>query len=183
MVLVILQSLFFFLPSYLGNAAPVILAHFKIAERLAVPVDGGRRLWGEPAFGATKTWRGILGGALFGCLTGLLQAWLWQWSPDAGFLFLTEYSWSFGALLGLLLGLGEGIGDLIKSFFKRRLHIKSTAAFFPFDQLSFIGALLFSALVFIPSVQHLIVICIASIVIPVISNYAAFRLGWKKVPW
>lgn len=45
-------------------------------------------------------------------------------------------------IFGLLMGSGAMLGDIVKSFFKRRLNIKSGNPFPPFDQLDFIlGAL------------------------------------------
>ncbi len=181
MLSVIGQALFFFLPSYIGNAAPVLLNQLGWFEALKKPIDGGVQLGGNDLFGKTKTWRGLLGGAVAGALIAGLQMALYVWVPDTQGWFLFSYD-SFGILgFGFLLGLGEGLGDLLKSFFKRRLGKKSSAPFFPFDQMSFLGALALGSLYYVPSVEHIGVIVVFSLFIPVCANIIAYKLGWKSV--
>ena len=183
MLLVIIQALYFFLPSYISNAAPVFLDRYKIWESLKKPVDGGRKYKGEFLFGSTKTYRGLIGGTLAGIFVVLLQAILYFWVPDMGFLYLFPYELPNVIFLGFLLGFGEGLGDLIKSFFKRRLHIKSTGPSFPLDQSSFLVALLLSFIYYMISWQHILVILIVSPLIPILSNFIGYKIGWKKVWW
>jgi CDP-2,3-bis-(O-geranylgeranyl)-sn-glycerol synthase len=85
--------------------------------------------------------------------------------------------------LGFLMGLGEGFGDVIKSFIKRRLNIGSGKPFIPFDQMSFLGALLLSLIFYVPSGGHILAIIVISPLLPVIANIVAYNLGWKKVWW
>lgn len=183
MFAVVAQALFFFLPSYVGNAAPVILNRLSWWKGLFVPIDAGCIYKGEPLFGKTKTWRGLIGGTLAGLLVVFLQYLLFLFIPESHWLYLLPYDSPVILGLGFLLGLGEGVGDLTKSFFKRRLHIKSSDSFFPFDQLSFLGALLFGAIYYLPGIWHLIVIILFSLIVPVVSNMVAYKLGWKSVPW
>ena len=183
MLVVIAQALYFFLPSYVGNAAPVLLNRLGWWKSLFVPIDGGRTFKGAPLFGKTKTWRGLVGGAFAGLLIVALQYALYISVPELHWLYLLPYDAPTILGLGFLLGLGEGLGDLTKSFFKRRLHIKSSGPFFPFDQLSFLGALLLGSLYYFPGTEHLVVIVLFSLIIPVISNVVAYKLGWKSVPW
>jgi len=181
MLTLIGQALFFFLPSYGGNAAPVLLDRFGVCEFLKKRIDGGVNFRGEPLFGKTKTWRGLIGGVLVGMIVVALQAVLYAWIPEIRFLYLFSYELPHVLILGFLLGLGEGLGDLVKSFFKRRLHIKSSGPFFPFDQLSFLGAIILASLYYLPSWQHLFVLILVSPLIPVVANVVAYKLGWKKV--
>lgn len=175
------QALFFFLPSYVGNAMPVFLNQLEWFEGLKKPIDAGVQLGGNDLFGKTKTWRGLLGGAAAGMLIAGVQVGLYVWVPSVRDWFLFPYD-SFSVLwLGFLLGLGEGLGDLLKSFFKRRLGKKSSAPFFPFDQMSFLGALALGSLYYIPSFEHIVVIVVFSLFIPVIANIVAYKLGWKDV--
>ncbi|MBU0667893.1 CDP-archaeol synthase [Patescibacteria group bacterium] len=183
MLFIIGQALFFFLPSYVGNSAPVLLDRFSLFEGLKRPIDGGKIFIGQPLFGKTKTWRGIIGGSLAGMVMAGLQAGLFIWVPQIHSWYLFSYNLPDVLLFGFLLGLGEGLGDLIKSFFKRRLHVESTKPFFPFDQLSFLGALILGSFYFLPSLNHILPILILSPLIPVITNLIAFKLGWKKVWW
>lgn len=184
MLTTVIQALFYFLPAYIANACPVLFARLGWWKRLAVPIDGGRRLGEEFIFGSTKTWRGVISGIIGGLLTGLGQWIIFVCVTDgAGFIFLTDYTFVFGILLGGLMGLGEGFGDLVKSFIKRRLGMKSSAHSFGLDQTSFLGALALSLIVFLPSGSHILAILILSPLFPVIANVAAFKLGWKKVWW
>lgn len=183
MLVVIFQALYFFLPSYVGNAAPVLLNRLGWWKSLFVPIDGGRTFKNEPLFGKTKTWRGLLGGATAGLFVVIVQYLLYFFVSDLHWLYLLPYNSPIIFGLGFLLGLGEGLGDITKSFFKRRLHIKSSGPFFPFDQLSFLGALLLGSFYYFPAIEHLVVIVLFSLIIPVISNIIAYKLGWKSVPW
>lgn len=181
-----LPALFYFLPSYVGNVVPIFLAwsRFFGAARFGAPIDGGRRLGGERLFGANKTWRGLIGGALGGALITLFQMGLYAWIPAWRGLYLFPYD-SFWMLvaLGFLMGLGEGLGDLLKSFTKRRLGVGNGKPFFPFDQLSFLGALLLSFLVFVPEMNVVWAIILISPFIPIIANIFGYFTGLKKVWW
>lgn len=179
----IVPALYFFLPAYLANMVPVILARFKLAEFLNVPVDFNRQLNGEPLFGKTKTWRGIFGGAICGVLVITIQTLVYRNVSGAAWLYLFAYDFPFVLLLGFLQGLGVGLADLIKSFFKRRLGIPSSARFAPFDQMDFIGGLILGNIVYQLPVAHLVAILLISPVLPLVANGIAFRLKWKKVPW
>jgi CDP-2,3-bis-(O-geranylgeranyl)-sn-glycerol synthase len=99
----------------LANGTPVVAARL-LKNRWSAPVDGGR-LWpdGRPIFGESKTWRGVISGALvcalFALVTGL------------GFVF------------GLLFGLLALAGDMLSSFIKRRLELASSARAVGLDQI------------------------------------------------
>jgi len=179
----IIQALYFFLPAYAANAAPVIFARFNWWAFLSIPVDLNLKIGGQPLFGLTKTWRGILSGVLAGVAVSLIQFLVHEVFPAREYLYLFRYSIEGSIALGLLMGLGEGMGDLAKSFVKRRLKLKSGAAYFPLDQTSFIGALLLSFIVYIPSAGHIWAILLISPFIPVIANLIAYRAGLKKVWW
>lgn len=130
----------------------------RIANRFAVPLDGGWRLRGRRIFGANKTWKGLVVmvpavGAAFwilalcGDLLGLSALQLWPLSPGQYFL------------LGCWTGLGFMLGELPNSFVKRQLDISpgmppalplGRAICFVVDQTdSVLGALLALA-VFVP---------------------------------
>ncbi len=183
MFLIIAKALYFFFPAYIANAVPVLLCRFRLFEFLNVPVDFNMKFGGEPMVGATKTWRGIIGGVFGAMLFIKVQFLIYEFFPSSAFLYLFPYEFPNILILGALFGLGEGFGDVIKSFIKRRLHVKSSAPFFPFDQFSFIGALLLSFLYFVPEVPYIIAILIISPLFPIVSNIVAYKLGWKKVWW
>lgn len=178
------QALFFILPAYVANMCPVLFAKVVFLKRFNKPVDAGRMMWGHPLFGEHKTYYGFLVGGAGGAVTGLFQALLYIFFPGAHWLFLTPYTLTTGVLTGFLLGFGGLTGDLVKSFFKRRLRIKSGAPFFPFDQLDFVvGALLFVSPVYLPGWYHIAVLLFLTPVLHLLVNLAGYRLGLKKVWW
>lgn len=182
-VLIIIKALFFFLPAYLANAAPVLLAKLNVFRELAVPVDLGKKIGKNFIFGDTKTYRGIVGGIAAGVFTALAQYLIFSYLPQSHYLYLFNYGFIDSILLGTLMGLGEGLGDLIKSFIKRRIGFKSSSACFPLDQMSFLGALFLSFLIYLPPFEYILAILIMSPAIPVLANLIAYKLGWKKVWW
>jgi CDP-2,3-bis-(O-geranylgeranyl)-sn-glycerol synthase len=180
---VIFQALFFFLPAYVSNAMPVLLARFKLFEFLAIPVDFGLKIGKFEVFGKTKTFRGIIGGIAGAMVVVFLQSLFFGFWGNVGNLFLFSFDVPSVFILGFYLGFGEGLGDLFKSFIKRRLNIHSSAPFFPFDQMSFFGALFLSSFYFVLPIEHTIAIVVISPLLPLIANIFAFRIGWKKVWW
>jgi len=99
----------------LANGAPVVAAKFS-GHRWSAPVDAGLNWFdGRPLLGKSKTWRGIASGAL--CCV------LFAWITGLGFVF------------GLLFGLLALAGDLLSSFIKRRLGLKSSARMPGLDQV------------------------------------------------
>jgi CDP-2,3-bis-(O-geranylgeranyl)-sn-glycerol synthase len=151
----VLQTLWFFLPAYVGNMAPVLMG--DSFESLARPIDGGCSLGGVRILGDHKTWRGLLAGVVAGALTGLLQQLLYAAGVGRA---LAAVDYSAGAVaLGALMGLGAGVGDAVKSFFKRRVGIAPGASWIGFDQLDFLaGAWAFAAPVHVPSPLVMLVI-------------------------
>lgn len=143
-----LRVLYFFVPAYFANLAPV-LARGHL-EMLAEPIDGGRSWRGRRILGDHKTWRGILVGVVAGVVAFAVQrqAHLAGIAPG---LALLDYGSADPLLPGLLLGLGTGIGDAVKSFFKRRIDIAPGASWLGFDQLDFmVGAYACVSWVFVP---------------------------------
>lgn len=99
----------------LANGAPVVVAKV-FRRRWSAPVDAGLHGFdGRPLLGKSKTWRGVVSGAL---CCGL-------------FSLATEHGFVFGLLFGLL----ALAGDLFSSFIKRRLGLKSSARMPWLDQV------------------------------------------------
>ena len=105
----VLQVLYFFLPAYLANMSPVLIG--RRFSALAIPMDGGRTLWGKRILGDHKTWRGLLAGIIAGTMVFELQRFLYDTGVAQG-LALFDYS-AHPLLPGLLMGLGAGIGDAV----------------------------------------------------------------------
>src|SRR5438132_5300360 len=99
---IFLDALLFIGPSYVANAAPLLLGGGS-------PLDGGRNfLDGERILGAHKTVRGLFAGIIAGSAIGLAE------SPVHGRLLLG----------GFMIALGTVLGDLLGAFLKRRIRIK-----------------------------------------------------------
>lgn len=90
-----------------------------------------------PRISPKKSWEGLVGGILTGCLTGALLAMAakgMHWGPDGVFwasagapaLTLTEAA----SISALIVAIGV-FGDLIESMFKRAVSIKDSSALFP----------------------------------------------------
>ena len=110
-----LISLELFVMLMLANGTPVVAARI-LKRRWAAPLDGGR-LWsdGRPVLGKSKTWRGLVSGAL----------------ACAMFSLVTGLGFGFGLVFGVL-GL---LGVLFSSFVKRRLGLPSSARAVGLDQI------------------------------------------------
>ncbi|MEK6900564.1 MAG: CDP-archaeol synthase [Nanoarchaeota archaeon] len=164
----ILESLYFFLPAYFANMAPVLLRWIPF---------GGKPIT-EKLFGSHKTWRGLV----VAVLAGGLVFWLQKIAYDAGFtsLALIDYA-DFSVLLGFLLGAGAIIGDLVKSYFKRKQGIKPGNPWLFWDQIDFvIGGLLFSFFVYVPDVLVVLVLVTLSPVLHAAVNYIGYLLKINK---
>ncbi|HEY9198504.1 MAG TPA: CDP-archaeol synthase [Gammaproteobacteria bacterium] len=98
-----------------ANGAPV-LARYLLGSRWGRPVDAGATFSdGQPLFGPSKTWRGVIAALL---VTPVI-AWLLFLPPGVGLLFAAA------AMLG----------DLLSSFIKRRLRIPSSSMALGLDQI------------------------------------------------
>src|SRR5438132_5642500 len=99
---IFLDALLLIGPSYVANAAPLLLGG-------GTPLDGGKNfLDGERILGAHKTVRGLFAGIIGGSVIGLAE------SPVDSRLLLG----------GIMIALGTVLGDLVGAFLKRRIRIK-----------------------------------------------------------
>lgn len=177
----VLQALFFMLPAYFANMAPVVFQRLPV---LNYPLDHGRTLNGERIFGQNKTYRGLLCGILTAIFICILQKYAYQFTNEFSLLKYSSYTLLDTIVIGFLFGAGAMLGDLIKSFFKRRIRIPAGKPFIPFDQLDFvIGSLLAVSIYFTPSIRHVIIILIASPILHFLANITGYLAGLKKVWW
>jgi len=87
----VLHGLLFFLPAYVANMSPPLVA--KVVPRWNAPIDSGRlHKDGRRLLGAGKTWRGLAGAALAGAATAAIVASVVPAYDHAG-LFA---GWDFG---------------------------------------------------------------------------------------
>lgn len=162
---IIASAIWFILPAYFANAAPVVLGG-------GPPLDMGKKfLDGRRILGDGKTARGFVGGLIIGTIVGLLQG--------VARAPLREY-----LLLGFLLALGALLGDLASSFIKRRLGIERGGAAPGLDQLGFVvAALILASSVKVPSWQVIAVILIITPPIHLATNFIGYKLGLKGRPY
>ncbi len=86
----------------IANGAPMVLS--RILGNRGYPIDGARRLSdGQPIFGVSKTWRGLL--------------------VAIGVSALAGWVLGLGAVFGACFGLLAMVGDLFSSFIKRRFGL------------------------------------------------------------
>jgi len=180
MLTFLLQCFWFMLPAYFANGTPVVINRLKILE---IPVDFNRTFQGKPIFGKNKTWRGLIFGLLTGLIIFVIQKWLYQF-PLFEKISLINYT-NYSLALGFLLSFGAIFGDLVKSFFKRRRNLEPGQSWFPFDQLDWIlGALAFSAILYLPSWKAIPTITGLGFILHPITNFIfaglILKLNLKK---
>lgn len=171
----ILIAFYFTLPAYIGNTFPIL-----IGQVLKLP--GGRPI-NTKIFGAHKTWRGFYT-AYLGALFTLITQFYFQSIPFFAEISLLDYQQINLFFYAFLFGVGAMTGDLIKSFFKRRIGIKSGDPWFPFDQLDLIiGALLFLAPFYLLPGKYILILVIITPLLHFLTNLTAYFLKIKKVWW
>jgi CDP-2,3-bis-(O-geranylgeranyl)-sn-glycerol synthase len=172
----IVSSLYFMLPAYFGNMAPIIVKKYFLF--LAKPIDHGLKFKGKPVFGKNKTWRGLIFGPIFGIITAYIQFKL--------NLSINIINYDYWLYIGFLMGFGALLGDIVESFFKRQCNVKPGQRFFPWDQVDFvIGALLLSFF-FIPATIRFNVIITLLILSPLLHisvNHLAYYLKIRNEKW
>lgn len=158
-----LMALELFVMLVLANGVPVLVARI-CRDRWDWPVDGQRR-WrdGLPLLGPSKTWRGLVSGAL--------SCGLFSWWMGAGFL------------AGLGFGLLSLSGDMASSFVKRRMGLPSSARAPGLDQLPEAVLPMPLALVWLPAtlmdtVLAVLLFCTAHVTFSPLLH----RLGIRKNP-
>jgi len=175
-LLLFLQAIYFMVPAYFANMTPVFTTKHGL---LKTPVDNYQKVNKGRIFGDHKT----IGGVIFGILAGIVLFIVQILLKDVSFfksISIIDYSWGI-VYFGFLLGAGAILGDLVKSFFKRRVRINPGKSWFPFDQWDFVvGALLLSAIAFIPSWKVIIAILVISMAIHLVSGVVSKATKLKE---
>lgn len=157
----------YLVPLYLSNSTPVLI-HGKI------PLDLKLKLKTNRIFGDGKTILGTLVAIIAGLLAGIIY----------NLLFNVDVLISNYYFLLILLVMGAVLGDITESFFKRRIGLSRGAKWDIFDQTDFIiGGLLLSLIARIPEIEIVILILILTYFVHRASNYFAYKIKIKKVPW
>lgn len=177
----ILQSLWLLLPMGVANMSPVFVK--KLGKWSDLRVDFGATLGGKPLFGSHKTWRGMIAGTLVGGLVWWGQVWLLNNTDIINKWYLFDYN-DFPIWVGFLLGFGAIFGDLIKSFFKRRVGVKSGDKWIPFDQIDYmVGGLAIGSIVLPIPVMSWVVIIAFGFFFHFFFNWLGFKFKLKDNPW
>jgi CDP-2,3-bis-(O-geranylgeranyl)-sn-glycerol synthase len=168
MILEFAKAVWFILPAFIANAAPVI--GYKIFGKFNAPMDFGKKLGGKPILGPGKTWGGLLFGLFAGTLAGLVQTFF----QPQGFPLMNTH-------LALLLSVGALTGDAFGSFIKRRLDFARGKSIPCLDQLGFlIFALIFAYPLAKLSLLQIAFLLVVTPVLHVGTNLIAFLLKLKK---
>jgi len=179
----LLQCLYFILPAYIANMAPVFAEKLGVLKFLARSVDGGKMWKGRPIFGDHKTWRGFV----VGIVSALAVVWLQYFLQQFYFsqkISLINYSEVNLWFLGILLGFGALFGDLVKSFFKRRIGVLPGKPWIPFDQIDFaLGALIFVNFIFRTPWTLVIIVLLVTPILHISANRLGYLLKIRNTKW
>ena len=174
--ILILASLYFALPAFFANMAPIVFKNFF--KFLAKPVDLGKKFRGKRILGDNKTFRGFFVGILIGILVAYIQ-YIINFPIN-----ITNYSnW---LLIGFLLSFGALFGDSFESFIKRQKGIKPGERFFLWDQIdSVMGALVLAGFLIFPEVRFhaVLILLVLTPILTIIINHLAFYTGLRKEKW
>lgn len=173
------ETLWLLLPAYSPNNLAVITGGGK-------PIDFGKRfIDGRRILGDGKTIRGFAGGLAGGVLMGTIQ---YMIEVSFGFSVFSILSFISALKLFFLLSFGSLVGDMVGSFIKRRIGIERGERAPLLDQLDFlVFALILASLhesfwkLFSPEI-----IVVGIVITPLlhrITNYIAYLLKLKDVPW
>ena len=175
---IILKSLYFFLPAYFANMAPVMVRWIPFLNK---PIH-------EKLLGPNKTWRGLFFGTLAGGFIFIMQQQIHTFIsgtftsnlPSFTSLALVDYA-DFPRWFGFLQGFGALLGDGVKSYYKRKQKIAPGKPWFLWDQLDFVfGGIIVGGFVYFPSAETVLILLLASPLLHLIVNYLGYILKMKK---
>ncbi len=166
------RLLILILPAYFSTFLTFWAVKINFLKPLAIPLDlnlawiDGRRI-----FGNSKTFLGFIAGVTVGIIVGYLIS-----------LMANVFSTTHEAVFfGFLAGLGAMVGDLIRSFFKRRIGLKSGETWFIFDDLDFVvGALLFLGIYINFPTTFIVLVLAGTLSLRILTNSFDFIFKLKK---
>ncbi|MBN1386614.1 CDP-archaeol synthase [Candidatus Woesearchaeota archaeon] len=181
MIMLILKSLYFFLPAYFANMTPVFAA--KLFPKWDYPLDFYLKIESKRMLGDHKTIRGLVFGIAASVLICLIQYLLYTKYDAFRAFSLINYDLTTALSLGYLLGCGALFGDALKSFIKRRIDVQPGKPWMPFDQIDFsISGLLF-AISYVPSAGVATIILLSSPILSVLSTKMGFYIKLRNEQW
>lgn len=154
----------YYLPAFIANGSGPLV-------RRGSPIDGGRNAWdGRRVLGDGKTYEGLILALTYGTTVGVILS-----------VFLGE-KWIF---ISFMESLGAMLGDMVGAFIKRRLNIPRGGRALGLDQLDFIlGATSLGYILGLRvSILQFSFICVLTFVTHLGTNFLAYRLKIKSVPW
>ena len=161
-----LETVLVLLSALTANGSPVLLrGHGHPLDFNHVFIDGC------PILGKGKTFEGLALGTLFGSTIAYLIS------------GLTGQQFIFYA--GTLAAVGALLGDVVAAFIKRRIGLERGAPAPLLDQLDFYSGAIVATTLAGYLVEPITAVALG-IVVPLLhraTNYAAYRLGLKNVPW
>lgn len=179
----IIYSIYLMIPAYLANGSALVLGG-------GTPLDFGCDAWDNRRItGDGVTWRGVIGGGLFGMIIGGLLGLLANYGIGQYYFMIASSQITFlsgfipqGLFLGFLLGFGALIGDSVGSFIKRRLNFERGKPVPLLDQLDFvIMSLIFISPIVNLSLEIIIIILVISIFLHLGANMFAYLIHIKDV--
>lgn len=177
MISAITNTFIYILPGGVANASPPLITRIDVVKKFNKPIDfGWKFIDGKRLFGNNKTILGFFGGTLFGTLSGLLVY---------TFMFTNKFSIPGNNLLiySFIVSFGALFGDLLKSFIKRRLDIKTGEPFIPFDQIDYGLGMFFFIRMFYPTIEiNLWVLLLLAFVLHLIFKYLGFLIKVREKP-
>jgi len=183
MLILLLKAIYFCLPAYIANMAPVLVSKPKLFEFMNIPVDLGKTWKGQPIFGKGKTWRGIIMGIIIAICVAAIQKILYEYGIFQSISVVNFYQTNF-LIFGALAGAGALLGDLFKSFIKRRIGIGSGKSWPIADQLDFIaGFILFTYWLVYPEWEIILTAALITLILHPLTNIIGYLLKIKKVWW
>lgn len=182
MILKFIMGLWYFFPAIVANMSPIV-ARILLKDKFSTPVDLNKKFMGKPLFGRTKTHRGFVAGIITGILVAYLQV-KYSQNPTLLSISLIDYSSINFLHWGFLMGFGALLGDLIKSFFKRRMNIKSSRPWVPFDQIdSPLGALLLTFWFYVPPIDVLLILLLPYPLLHIGFSYTMYKLKLRQTKY
>jgi CDP-2,3-bis-(O-geranylgeranyl)-sn-glycerol synthase len=160
----------------------LILIPLYVANSTAMFLGGKTRLDFNLNFPDKKPFLGegkTVKGTFFGAMAGIIAVFLVNYYFQGKVPIINDYF-----EYGMLLAVGAILGDLIGSFIKRRMNIERGKPVLVLDQLDFVVfGVLIGSLIHSISAELFIVICVVTLIAHKLSNWIAFKIKLKKVPW
>lgn len=179
LVSVVVVAVWAMLPAYVPNNAAVLAGGGS-------PIDGGRTWRGARVLGDGKTWRGTVAGVAVGVTLAVVQNFAAAPLTEVGMVTLP----TFPVLAMVTLPVGAMLGDIAASFLKRRLGESRGSAVPGLDQLDFVVFALGLTALVVPGwfvdvfwYERLLFVVVVTPLLHLSTNYLAYKLDLKSVPW